>query len=100
MEKRTGLNTIKPKSYDPELLLQALEDVCKRMGVEVRYEDFSRDEIRPASGRCRLMGRDVVLVDRALGPQGRLQALTSCMGEMDLEGVFLPPAVREMMETT
>ncbi len=79
--------------------MHALEEVCRKLGVEVRYEDFSRDEFRPASGRCRLMGRDVVLVDRALGPQERLQALASSVRDLDLEGVFLPPAVREMMET-
>ncbi|MBI2880075.1 MAG: hypothetical protein HYY21_00700 [Candidatus Tectomicrobia bacterium] len=85
--------------FDLELALAALERACRKLGVEVRYADFSAAEIRPASGRCRLLGRDLILVDAALGARERLCALAACMKDLDLEGVFLPPAVRDLVET-
>ncbi len=83
---------------DPDWVLQALEEACGKLGVEVRYADFTADEVRPASGRCRLEGRDLILVDRALNPAERLRALGAAMNGLDLEGIFLPPAVREFLE--
>lgn len=83
---------------DAERALEALEGACRRLGVEVRYVDFAADEIRPVSGRCRLRGRDLILVDGALGPQERLRAVAASLRGLDLEGVFLPPAVRELLE--
>lgn len=89
-----------PREPEPELALQVLEEACGRLGVEIRYEDFSADEIRPLSGRCRLGGRDLILVDKALDPKERLRALAASMRDLDLEGIFLPPAVREFLEAT
>ncbi len=88
----------RPKA-DPDLALQALEEACGKLGVEIRYADFTADELRPASGRCRLDGRELILVDRALNPAERLRALGSAMKGLDLEEIFLPPAVRELLGT-
>ncbi|MFQ5913955.1 MAG: hypothetical protein ACE5JS_12295 [Nitrospinota bacterium] len=85
---------------DPERFLLVLEEACGKLGVEVRYEDFSADEIRPVSGRCRVKDRDLILVDSALNLPERLRALAASMKDLDLEGIFLPPAVREFLEAT
>jgi hypothetical protein len=48
-----------------ESRLQELIDDAKRMNIEVRTEKLLREVgYRARSGRCRLNGRDVVLIDR------------------------------------
>ena len=77
---------------DDELLLR-LEDLAKALDIEVRYE--------PTEGRSGggvLRGRKVAVVDEALSPHGRLEALAAILAREDTEGMYLPPVVRELLE--
>lgn len=45
--------------------LQALIDTAKQMNIEVRTEKLLREVgYRPRSGRCRINGQEVILLDR------------------------------------
>ena len=78
---------------DDEALLWELERVARRLGIEVRYEDC---EGRGGMGLLR--GRRVIFVDERRPPVGRAEVIASCLAQLDLEGLFIPPRVREFIE--
>ena len=90
---------MKPDRADLDFVLHAMEEACRKLGVEVRYEDFSSDEIRPVSGRCRLLDNDLILIDRGLSAAERIRALREAMEGLNVEQIYLPPAVRESLES-
>ncbi len=72
----------------------------RRLGAEVRYEELVPDE-EPGSmrgGRCRVRGRELVLIDRRLGVLGRCAALSEALRSFDLKDVYVPPAVRSLLD--
>ncbi|MGD9495599.1 MAG: hypothetical protein AB7Y46_04740 [Armatimonadota bacterium] len=78
---------------DQETLLQHLEELAKRLGIEVRYE--------PAAGRVgkgTLRGRRIAVIDASLRVGERAAALASILADEPIDGVYLPPAVRARLE--
>ncbi len=75
-------------------LLAKLVEALENLGVEVCFETFSEEDFCRVGGACRIAGRPVVLVDRRLGIAEKTGLLAKTLRGYDLEGVYLPPAVR------
>ena len=75
------------------LLLQELETLAAQLGVELRYE-----ELETSGGLCRYSGKLCLIVDRRLPLARRIALLSRELGRLPLEGVFLRPSVRELLE--
>ncbi len=81
-------------------MLEQLERLGSTMGISVRYEKLGRDDdtapIR--SGLCRLKENRILIVDSRLSPAMRCQALAGELKRFDWSQVFVPPAVRRLLE--
>lgn len=77
----------------PETLVQALEDVARRLGARVRRE---RGPFR--GGLCRVGGRPVVVLNRLHPPEAQLAALAEALRALPVDTVYLRPAVRAALE--
>ena len=83
---------------DAQRLWMLLNELASQVGVEVRLERLEDGEgYQVHGGLCRIGGRLVAFVDRKLAMAERNQQLGRALGGMDLEGVFLRPAVREFL---
>ncbi|MEW5723380.1 MAG: hypothetical protein AB1896_09755 [Thermodesulfobacteriota bacterium] len=51
-----------------------------------------------SSGRCRIKGRDLLLVDRRLDTAARLEVLASELRRMDLGGIYIKPYLRSYLK--
>lgn len=78
---------------DDHELLEALEQLACRLGIQVRHEPAGGQ-----SGSGMLHGRRIAVVDAGLSLRERVEALAAILAAEDHEGVFLPPAVRELLE--
>jgi hypothetical protein len=86
----------------PERLHQHLEELLARLGVDVRSESFDPKMFHDTStrgGLCRLRNRTVVLVDSRAPLVERIAVLATAAASLDTESVYVPPAVREVIET-
>jgi hypothetical protein len=75
-------------------LLQSLEAVADELSVEIRHEDLEGSR----GGLFRLRGHCCILVDRNSSVAERVDLLVRSLSQLPLDGVFMPPAVREMLE--
>lgn len=78
---------------DDTLILQELEALAVRLGVEVRYE-----ALEGSGGLCRYKGRLWLIANRGLSLAQRIRLLSRELGRLPLEGVFVRPSVRELLE--
>jgi len=79
-------------------ILQQLEELAERLGVEVLYENLAREELVVKSGTCTLRGQLLVIIDHHLTPSGRIQVLADCLARFDLSTVYVVPVIRELIE--
>lgn len=83
----------------PERIYKELCIVAERLGVAV-VERNLRGESPPAkSGMCKIQGRYAVIIDKAEPYSNKIDLLTSCLKRMDLDNVYLVPAIRNLLET-
>ncbi|MGC9317074.1 MAG: hypothetical protein ACP5KN_03430 [Armatimonadota bacterium] len=78
---------------DEETMLHHLEELARRLEIEVRYES--------AAGRVGvglLRGRRIAVIDAGLRVGERVAALASILADEDISDVYVPPAVRKRLQ--
>lgn len=74
-----------------------LEDLARRLGIDVRYEALgSRGS--SVGGMCRLHGREVMLVDAHAPVAEQVGVLLDALSGRDIEAIFVPPTIRSDLE--
>lgn len=85
---------------DNTALLQLLLDLAQRLGFEIRTTPLTpRDQdLTVRSGACVLRGRRLILLDRSAPAEEKCTALLEALRGEDLGGIFVPPAVRQLLD--
>jgi hypothetical protein len=83
-----------PSSY----LLCLLERLADQLGIPVRYAVLATEELAGRGGLCVFKGEPLIMIERSLGQVEKARLLAAGLAHFDLEGVFIPPAVREAIE--
>ncbi|MBI3794587.1 MAG: hypothetical protein HY280_07640 [Nitrospinae bacterium] len=76
-----------------EILAHTLE----RCGVLVELRNLDDEDIIIKGGLCEMGGKKYLIVDERLGDDGRIQTALDALKTLNLEEVFVPPAIREML---
>ncbi|MFA6221358.1 MAG: hypothetical protein WC647_03500 [Desulfomonilaceae bacterium] len=84
---------------DSDVLFK-LEDLASRLGVQLRYENLSRGPIRAMRGYCRLDTNHMILIDKNDSRKRKIKLLARSLQRFDLETVFVPPALRRIINLT
>ena len=80
-------------------LVDELSEAARRMGVEVRREKILREVgYRARGGVCRFRGRNLVILDREMGPADQIEILAEALRGRDLEALYLSPAARRLVD--
>jgi hypothetical protein len=80
----------------PEQIVDTLEQAAAQLGVRVRYETMT-GEVAGSGGLCKVKGEWWVIMDRKAPPADRAATLTESLAQLDTDGVFLPPEVRDAL---
>lgn len=83
---------------NPRVILSGLEEIAVRLGLKVRYEKLGDDEFEVKSGRFRLQGEDVILLDRRLDVKARIEVISRELARLDLTGIYIKPFLRGFLE--
>jgi len=82
---------------DPALL-QHLEDLTHRLGIELRYENLATPAVKCEGGYCTVAGKPIILVNRKDSKRRKILVLAKALKKVNLEGIFIPPGVRRIIE--
>ncbi len=76
-----------------EEILSGLEKIVESLGLQLRYEkgDF-------AGGYCMLENQGMLFVPSGLNPPQKVKVLARELAQMNLENVFIVPALREVID--
>lgn len=78
---------------EEEEILSGLENLIGSLGVQLRYEkgDFS-------GGLCTVKDKRMLIVNSALTPVQKIKVLAGELSQLDLENVFMVPALRQIID--
>jgi hypothetical protein len=79
-------------------VLDELEEVAARLGVEVRAEPFAKGLMEGRGGLCRIDGRPVVVMDEKLSAPDRVGVLAAALASLDTRGVDVPDLARTALD--
>ncbi len=78
-------------------VLQHLESIAGQLGIVVRYESLSDEEISVHSGGCRLLGHNLIIIESRCPAEERARILARELAKYPLEDLFILPRVREFI---
>jgi len=79
-------------------LLELLESTASRLGVEIRYENLSLPCGRSQGGYCKFEGKALIIVDRKTSQRRKISIIAKGLSHIDVGSVFVPPAVRRIID--
>ena len=79
-------------------VLEYLQDLAERLGVEVIYQKLEEEEFAARGGLCKVNGTFKIFIDRSQSIENQIDILAQGLSSFDTEGVFLFPYIREVLE--
>ena len=83
---------------EAEQLCQYLEDVIRRLGITLRYENLGHPGYATTGGLCSIKGKYHLIIEQSNETHQKIKHLINCLRVMDLEGIYIKPAVRELLK--
>lgn len=81
-----------------EALLNQLEELAEKLGIEVCHENLAMEESSGTGGICRIAGKYVLYVhSRATMPE-KIRIVAEALRKFDLENIYIKPALRELLK--
>ncbi len=80
-------------------MLNQLMELAEKLGIEVRDENISMQEISSAGGLCRIEGKYVLLLNSRITVREKNQVMREALRQFDLSGIYLRPAIRDLLES-
>lgn len=81
----------------PRQVLEHLEYLAERLGVEIIYQKLGEDEFSVKGGLCKVNGTFKVFIDRSKSVDDQIKILAQGLSSFDTEEVYLFPYIREIL---
>ena len=79
-------------------VLEHLEDLAERLGIEIVYEKLRAEEFSAKGGLCKVKGSYKIFMDRSEQTERRVEILARALSSFDTEEVYLLPFIREILK--
>ena len=85
---------------DNHTILMMLEELADKLGVPIRWDKIKPDEDEAviSGGLCRVKGVRVIIINSGAATSSKIQVLVNALKHFDLDGVYIRPALRELLE--
>jgi hypothetical protein len=78
--------------------LEDLIQLAESLGVEISISSLADSEFTLQSGFCKLHGKDLVIFDKQLPVEERIEILLQAVGNFDLDSIYISPWIREELD--
>ena len=79
-------------------IYQALKELAEKLQVTVLEQNLRVTRVRAQSGLCKIKGKYVFVMDKNKPVSKKIDLLAECLSQMDHEGIYVVPTVRERLE--
>jgi len=85
---------------DEITIIDHLEELAERFGVQIRYEVIRQDEdsIKTMGGLCFFQGKYVLIINTDTTILDRINTLATALKHFDLDQIYMLPALRELLD--
>lgn len=82
-------------------LIDYLEELAERFGVEIRYEVIRQDEdtTNVVGGLCLLKGEYVLIINSKATAKDKINTLAIAIKHFDLDQIYIRPVLRELLDS-
>jgi len=81
-----------------ESIYQHLKGIAEKLDIEILEQSFRNTGIKTKSSMCKIKGRRFFILDKNLPLKKKISILTAGLKEMDLENIYIVPAVRNLLQ--
>ena len=79
-------------------VLEYLQDLAERLGVEVIYQKLEEDEFAVRGGLCKVNGNFKIFINQSQSVENQINILAQGLASFNTEEVFLFPYIRTVLE--
>jgi hypothetical protein len=79
-------------------VLEYLEDLAERLGVEIVYQKLGEEEFSVKGGLCKINGTFKIFIDRTKSLEDQITIVAQGLSSFDTEEVYLFPYIRDVLE--
>ncbi len=85
---------------DENSILEQLEELLQKFGVQIRHETIKQDEdsIHVVGGLCLLRGEYVLIIDSHAATRDKIWTLGMAVKQFDYDQIYIRPVLRELLE--
>ncbi len=81
-----------------EQLFEQLISALEKCGIIVEFRNLGDSEINIKSGLCEAGSRRMLIMDKRLPLQQKIELSLKTLESENIDDIFVPPAIREMIE--
>lgn len=85
---------------DDNTILDQLEELIEKFGVQIRHEAIKQDEdsVHVIGGLCLLKGEYVLIINSRAAIRDKILALGIAVKQFDHDQIYIRPVLRELLE--
>jgi hypothetical protein len=83
---------------EPTRVLEQLEDLALKLGIEVVYEKLEPKDPFTTGGLCKVKGKYKILIDPSYTIDRRVEILSRALSAFEHDEVYVLPYIREILE--
>jgi hypothetical protein len=85
---------------DDGVLLNQLEELAGKLGIEIRYGNIGGDGSRRTGGLCRFNGKHVLIMHSHLTGKEKIGVIAKTLKGFETGDVYVIPVIRELLDKT
>lgn len=83
---------------DDGVLLNQLEELAGKLGIEIRYGNIAVEESHRTGGLCRVKGQYVLIIHSRLTVKEKIGIVTKTLKGFETGNVYLIPVIRKLLD--
>jgi hypothetical protein len=85
-------------SLDDGTLLNQLEELAGKLGIEIRYGNIPGEESHRMGGLCRVKGQYKLIIHSKLTIKEKIGVIVKNLKGFEMDDVYVIPAIRELLD--
>jgi hypothetical protein len=83
---------------DDRVLLNHLEELAGKLGIEIRYGNIGVEESHRTGGLCRVQGKYFLIMHSRLNVKEKVGVIIKTLKGFEIGDIYVMPIIRELLD--